>query len=262
MKKLISLTVLLALGCAQLFAQTADQKKLNTIQQASILAPAKVKVDGKLNEWSEGFKAYNRNTRLLYTLANDEKNIYLIAKSTDFTTKAKIIAGGIDLIINTEGKKKDKDAPSVTFPVIEHPERLGGNISDRFENRNAGADTQLMHQLHMRTIIAAKQIRVLNIKGITDTLISVYNTDGIKTAINFDTDGGLTFEMAIPLRMMNLTPESAQELAYHIVMNGFQPEGGVGGVGGGGGDGGPNTLNMLDLVTPSDFWGKYTLAKK
>lgn len=261
MKKLISLLVLLPMFCTRLFAQDANPKKLNPVQIGSVFAPEKIKIDGKLNEWDNDFKAYNRNTRILYTLSNDEKNMYLAVKSTDFTTKAKIIAGGVDLIINTDGKKKDKGAPSVTFPVIEHPERLGGNISDRFENRNAGTDTALMHQLHQRTIIAAKQIRVLGISAITDTLISIYNMDGIKTALNFDSDGGLTLEMAIPLRLMNLTASNTQELAYHIVLNGFQPEWG-GGPSGPGGDSGPNTLNMFDLMTPSDFWGKYTLAKK
>lgn len=253
--------VLFTLSCARVFAQDADNKKLNTVQMGSVLAPEKVKIDGKLNEWNNGFKAYNRNTRLLYILSNDDKNMYLVVKSTDFTTKAKIIAGGVNLIVNTEGKKKDKDAPSVTFPVIEHPERLGGNISDRFENRNAGVDTELMHQLHERTIIAAKQIRVLGIKAITDTLISIYNTDGIKTALNFDTDGGLTLEMAVPLKYLNLTVDNTREMSYHIVLDGFQPEWG-GGPPGPGGNSGPNTLNMFDLMTRSDFWGKYTLARK
>ncbi|MFD2872835.1 hypothetical protein ACFS5N_10175 [Mucilaginibacter ximonensis] len=261
MKKLSLLTVLFMLARTCIFAQAFDPKKLESVQKESVFAPSPVKIDGKLNEWNNNFKAYNRNTRLLYILSNDEKNMYLVVKSTDFTTKAKIIAGGVDLIVNTEGKKKDKDAPSVTFPVIEHPERLGGNISERFENRNAGVDTELMNQLHQRTIIAAKQIRVLNIKPITDTLISIYNTDGIKTALNFDTDGGLTLEMSIPLKYFNLTPESTKEMAYHIVLNGFQPEWG-GGPSGPGGNGGPNTLNMFDLMTPSDFWGKYSLAKK
>ncbi|HEY9535280.1 MAG TPA: hypothetical protein VIQ77_12135 [Mucilaginibacter sp.] len=261
MKKLISLTVLFVLACTCVFAQDVESKKLNSVQIGSVLAPEKVKIDGKLNEWNNDFKAYNRSTRILYILSNDEKNMYLAVKSTDFTTKAKIIAGGVDLIINANGKKKDKDAPSVTFPVIEHPERLGGNISDHFENRNAGADTALMHQLHQRTIIAAKKIRVLGIKTITDTLISIYNMDGIKTALNFDKDGGLTLEMAIPLKSINLSAAYTRELAYHIVLNGFQPEWG-GGPSGPGGNSGPNTLNMFDLMTPSDFWGKYTLAKK
>jgi hypothetical protein len=261
MKKLIPLTVLFVLAGTYLFAQTADPKKLASIQVGSVLAPSPIKIDGKLNEWNGNFQAYNHNTRLLYILANDGKYIYLVAKSTDFTTKAKIISGGIDLIINSEGKKKDKDAPSVTFPIIDHPERLAGSLGNRFENRNAGADTELMRAVQQRTIIAAKELRVLNIKSITDTLLSIYNSEGIKTAINFDPEGDMTFEMAIPLKLIGLTPGDTKELAYHIILEGFQvPGGGGGGVGGGAG--GKNALDFLDLVTPSDFWGKYTLAKK
>jgi hypothetical protein len=283
MKKLNLLTVLFVLGCTHSFAQDVDPKKLNNIQTTGIWAPSPVKIDGKLNEWHNGFKAYNRSTRLLYILSNDDKNIYLVVKSTDFTTQAKIIAGGVNLIINTDGKKDDKGEPSVTFPMIEHPERLAGNMNSRFESRDAGADTELMHALHERTIIAAKQIRVLGIKSIVDTLISIYNMDGAKAALNFDPDGGLTLEMAISLKSINITPDDARELAYHVVLNGYQipgnnsirengPGGGMppagaiptggGGVSFGGATGGATALNFMDLMTPSDFWGKYTLAKK
>jgi hypothetical protein len=261
MKKLILLTFLVISACARLFAQDTEQKKLNSIQTGSVFAPSPVRIDGKLNEWNNDFKAYNRNTRILYILSNDEKNMYLVAKSIDFTTKAKIIAGGIDLIINADGKKEDKDAPSVTFPVIDHPERLGGN-NDRFQGRNAGADTAMMHKVYQHTIIAAKHIKVLGIKSVTDTLISIYNTDGIKAAINFDDDGSMTLEMAIPLKLMNLTANDTRQLAYHIVLNGYQVPGMSGDVPAGDSSSGPNTLNFRDLVTPSDFWGKYTLAKK
>lgn len=263
MKKLTLLSVLLMLMSACVFAQEIEPKKLESVQKGSVFAPSPVKIDGKLNEWSNAFKAYNRNTRLLYILSNDEKYIYLVAKSSDFTTTAKIISGGIDLIINTNGKKSDKEAPSITFPIIDHPERLAGGLGNRFENRNAGADTELMNRVHARTIIAAKEIKVLNIKSITDTLLSIYNSNGIKTAINFDQNGDMTFEMAVPLNLIDLNPQDTKELAYHIVLNGFQVEGGGGGGGGGEhGGGGRNALDFMDLVTPSDFWGKYTLAKK
>jgi len=264
MKKLIPLTVLLVLFCTCAFAQDIEPKKLESIQKGSVFAPSPIKIDGKLNEWNNNFKAYNRNTRLLYILSNDEKYIYLVAKSTDFTTTAKIISGGINLIINAGGKKNDKDAPSITYPIIDHPERLAGSLGNRFESRNAGADTELMNRVHARTIIAAKEIKVLNIKSITDTLLSIYNSSGIKTGINFDQNGDMTFEMAVPLKLIDLNPEDTKELAYHIVLNGFQVEGvgGGGGGGGGGGAGGRNALDFMDLVTPSDFWGKYTLAKK
>lgn len=108
MKKLIPLTVLFSLAGIAASAQSVEHRKLESVQKESVFAPAHVKIDGNLNEWNNDFKAYNRNTRLLYILSNDQKNMYLVVKSTDFTTKAKIIAGGVDLIVNTEGKKKIK----------------------------------------------------------------------------------------------------------------------------------------------------------
>lgn len=266
MKKPYVILILMLISTS-LFAQVSISKKLPTVQEGSIWAPATVKIDGKLGEWEDNFQAYNKSTRVLYIMANDNKKLYLTVMSTDFTTTAKIISGGVNLTINTDGKKKEKDAYSVTFPIIEHPERLAGSLGGRFENRNAGADTELMKAVHERTIIAAKQIRVLGFKGITDTLISIYNENGIKTALNFDASNALTLEMAIPLQLLGLSADQPKEFAYNITLSGFQvpgrgPNSGGGGPPGGGGGGGRNALDFMDLVTPSYFWGKYTLAKK
>jgi hypothetical protein len=266
MRKLYTI-VLLVLLAASLFAQETNYKKLESVQAASLRPPGVVKVDGKLGEWNDNFQAYNKSTRLIYTLANDDKNLYLIAKSNDFTTVAKIISGGISLSINTDGKKKEQDAYNVTFPVIENPQRLAGGLSNRFGNRNAAADTELMRTVRERTILAAKTIKVSGFKTITDTLISIYNEHGIKAAINFDAAGAMTFELAVPLKSINLDADKPKEFAYNVRLNGLQNNFGGGGPpgGGGGGPGGPggkNAIDFLDLVTPSDFWAKYTLAKK
>lgn len=265
MKKANAILILMLIS-ANLFAQVSISKKLPTVQEGSVWTPATVKIDGKLGEWEDNFQAYNKSTRILYIMSNDDKKLYLTVMSTDFTTTAKIISGGVNLTINTDGKKKEKDAYSVTFPIIEHPERLAGGLGNRFGNRNAGADTELMKAVHERTIIAAKQIKVLGFKNITDTLISIYNEHSIKAAINFDTTNALTLELAIPLQLLGLATDNAKEFAYNITLSGFQVTGGQGGGGGGspggGGGGGRNALDFMDLVTPSYFWGKYTLAKK
>ncbi|MES2810467.1 MAG: hypothetical protein V4619_17665 [Bacteroidota bacterium] len=264
---ILLISILLAVSA---FAQDNNYKKLESVQAASLRTPSPVKIDGKLGEWNDNFQAYNRATRLIYTLSNDDKNLYLIAKSNDFTTVAKIICGGICLAINTDGKKKEQDSYSITFPVIENPQRLAGGMSNRFENRNAAADTELMRTVHERTILAAKTIKVLGFKDITDTLISIYNEHSIKTAINFDNTGAMTFELSVPLKALNLDADKPKEFAYNLKLNGLQlnfgggggPPGGGGGGGGRGGAGGRNALDFLDLLTPSDFWAKYTLAKK
>ncbi|MFD2863749.1 hypothetical protein [Mucilaginibacter antarcticus] len=268
MRRLYTIGILVLL-VAKVFAQEVNYKKLESVQAASLRTPGPIKIDGKLGEWNNNFQAYNRSTRLIYTLSNDDKNLYLIAKSNDFTTVAKIISGGICLAINTDGKKKEQDSYSITFPVIENPQRLAGGLSNRFENRNAAADTELMRTVRQRTILAAKTIKVLGFKDITDTVISIYNEHSIKTAINFDETGAMTFELSVPLKSLNLNADKPKEFAYNLKLNGLQlnfggggPPGGGGGGGRPGGGGGRNALDFLDLLTPSDFWAKYTLAKK
>ncbi|MDB5155363.1 MAG: hypothetical protein JWR50_70 [Mucilaginibacter sp.] len=261
MKRLILLPGLLLLVGTALLAQVPVPKKLGTVQLTNMRAPSPVKIDGKLNEWNDNFQAYNKSTRLFYIIANDDKNLYLAVKATDFTTTAKIIAGGVTLAINKEGKKKEKDAYSFTFPVIENPQRLSGGLSNRIEQRNAGADSELMKTIHERTIMAAKVIKVLGVKAITDTLISIYNEHGIKAAINFDSDG-ITYELKVPLTLLDISVDEAKEMAYNIKLNGLQLNLGGGPGGGGGGGGGRNALDFQDLVSPSDFWARYTLAKQ
>ncbi|MDB5031667.1 hypothetical protein [Mucilaginibacter sp.] len=301
MKKLISLTSLLLLSCLAVFAQ--ETKKLKEVQAANLWAPSSIKIDGALKEWGDSFQAYNKATKLYYTLSNDDKNIYLAIKSTDAINNNKIIAGGITLTINTDGKKKEKDAFSLTYPVIQRTTRTmrgpGGGapgMPGRSMTITMGpgggpggpggqpVDSAMIKAAHERTIAAAKEIKVAGFKDITDSLVSIYNEYGIKAAIGYNALGNFTYEMAIPIKLLNLKSDG-QELNYNVKVNGIvipaammqaMSEGGNGGGGsdggqrivtfggpggGGGGQRGGGGGNFQEMTSPSDFWGKYTLAK-
>ncbi|RZK76776.1 MAG: hypothetical protein EOO85_10465, partial [Pedobacter sp.] len=95
-------------------------------------------------------------------------------------------------------------------------------------------------------------------------------------------DNVFFYEAAIPLDELGLTLENAKEFAYNVKLNGLQIPGmdfnrgggGGGGFGGGGGQitvrgnagggGGPRGggIDFQALISPTDFWGKYTLTKK
>ncbi|WP_299515650.1 hypothetical protein [Mucilaginibacter sp.] len=302
MKKLISLTSLFLLSCLTVFAQ--ETKKLKEVQAANLWAPSPIKIDGVLKEWGDSFQAYNKATKLYYTISNDDKNIYLAIKSTDAVNNNKVTAGGITLTINTDGKKKEKDAFSLTYPVIQRPTRTmrgpgvggpggGGRsvaVTDVVVTGGPGGpggqtvDSAMIKAAHERTIAAAKEIKVAGFKDITDSLVSIYNEYGIKAAIGYNAMGNFTYEMAIPIKLLNLKSDG-QELNYNVKVNGIvipaammqaMSEGGNGGGGGdgqrvvmfggpGGGGGGPRgggASTFQEMTSPSDFWGKYTLAKK
>jgi hypothetical protein len=293
MKKLIPLTSLLLLATAGSFAQETP-KKLKDVQVNNLFAPSPVKIDGKLKEWTD-FQAYNKSTHLFYTVANDDKNLYLIIKTSDMTASAKIVAGGITLLINTEGKKKEQDAYTLTYPIIPRntgrpgggmpPGTAGGggmrlmtfSAGPGGPGRGAAPDSAMLKATHERTINAAKEIKVSGFKDITDSLIAIYNEYNIKAAINYDDAGAFIYELAVPLKLMGLSNDDTKELAYNIKLNGLQfnfrmPDGADGPPGGGGGmrmmtfggppGGGRNGIDFQDLTSPGDFWGKYTLAKK
>ncbi len=267
----------------------AFSQKVNNVQEGNMWAPA-VKADGKLNEWGDALKAYNKTTRLWYTVANDDKNIYLAIKCNEQSASNKILAGGISFTVNTAGKKKDKEAFVITFPVIN---RAAMGRGARGMRRGGGAgqqdtpDSAAILAQQREVLATAKTISAIGFKEITDTTISVYNEYGIKAAATFDDKSNFMYELAIPLKMLGLQPGDTKELAYNIKLNGLQlnfggglgggggsfsmggggggsfgggggGRGGRGGGGGGGRGGGGDDFN--DLMSPTDFWGKYILA--
>ncbi|MVN91653.1 hypothetical protein [Mucilaginibacter aquatilis] len=250
-----------------LYAQNSDIS-------SGVKAPLTVKVDGKITEWGN-LPAYNKATTVRYTLANDANNLYLVLNCTDNQNINKLLAGGLTFTINKDGKKKEKDAVQIQYPL--QGKNGGGFRGMRFGGRgtNINVDTAALVNSRKQMVAAAKEISVIGIKQITDTLISIYNTDGIKTGINFDSKGNLFYELAVPLKLLELSAGNATELAYNLKLNGMQfggnrerGEGRPGGNGGGnfGGNisisgGGAFGDTMLELMSPTDFWGKYKLAK-
>ncbi|MES2275722.1 MAG: hypothetical protein V4592_06855 [Bacteroidota bacterium] len=263
MKKTSLLLILLFPVALQALAQ--DAKLPNVQAGTGVLAPP-IKVDGNLKEWNDSFQAYNKQTKLFYTISNDDQLLYLVVKSTDTQNNNKIAAGGISFILNTDGKKKDKDAFKFTYPIVvraarpdgdrggDGPRGGGGFGGDGgrggFGGRNEAPDSATLAARHKQTIDAAKEIKVLGFKDIADSLLSVYNEYGIKAAIGYDAKGNYTYELAIPLKLLSLNPGDNKEIAYNLKVNGITMPafmqrndgggnaGGQGGFGGGGDGGG------------------------
>ena len=59
-----SLRIFLGFALITAFSYSADAQKLNNIQEGSVSAPAEVKADGKLKEWTNSLQAYNKSKRI------------------------------------------------------------------------------------------------------------------------------------------------------------------------------------------------------
>ncbi len=272
---------------------TAIAQKLPNIQKNSLRAPANISIDGKTTEWNNQLQAYNHATDIFYTVANDDRNLYLAIQATNPTIINKIIGGGITFTIQTSNKKTDKDGMSITYPIFdpkkrpyinkEHePNQLSAAIVDGQVMLSGSKDGQMVLQnnkpinkVDIKTIEqrdsamkvnnkrigeSSKFIRVNGIKDM-DSLISVYNQDGIKTAQLFDNNLAYNYELAIDLKKIGLSINNSTKFNYHIKLNGVPATVMHVNIAGG------PTMDAVSksdatAASPTDFWGEYILAKK
>lgn len=267
----------------------AAAQKLPDVQNAALNAPVNLRIDGKSSEWGDSFSADNKRTSLLYSIANDDKFLYVVIKGVGAPNINKIMAGGITFNVNTEGKKKEKDAISITYPLVKRVPRGqgggrqgmgqggggqvrvgfgGGQGPNRAPLSAAQRDSASLVQ-HKTQLATVKEIKISGFKSITDSLISIYNEYGLKAVAAFDSKGAMIYELAIPLTLLEFSIDNPKEFVYQIKVNGLVMAGFGGGgnnFGGGGarvvGGFGGGGNNMQDIMSPTDFWGKYTLIKK
>ena len=220
MKKIIFF-LLSALAFLQVSAQ-----KLPNVQQASVKAPANIKIDGKANDWGNKFVANNSSTDLLYTIANDEKKLYLVAQTTLPIVMSRIASGGIKLIIQKNGTKTDAGAPFIKFPFLQKGKQVsigfvniiadGRNGMRRApEPKNAKEAERITDSLARRNnkilLREHKWIYTSGIAGV-DTLLTIYNEKGIQAANATDSKKAYTFELAIDLNLLGLKADKAEKL--------------------------------------------------
>ncbi len=263
----------------------ANAQKLPNTQQGSVRAPQNIKIDGKTGEWDNQFKAYNHATDIFYTLSNDDENLYLTVQATDPAVIRKIISGGVCLTVQPSGKKTDKDGMRVVYPVTIATQAKGMVVSVMTLKRNAVSDNAQLTDKEADSVMMArnkqfsqrsKWIGTLGFKDL-DSLISVYNEDGIKAAGRYDAKGAFTCELSVNLKLLGLSVNNPAKFSYHILLNGVsmfnsnrQPDQVVNmvapGVPMGGAEGSMLAGKiMMDLgggAAATDFWGEYTLAKK
>lgn len=260
MKNILVLTALL-------FAVSATRaQKIPNIQTASLKAPANVKVDGKATEWGE-MQAYNHATDVAYTIANDANNLYLVVQSKDPVTITRIVNGRVTLTVSKTGKKSDNGTVSISYPVFEKGDRPSLSIREKLTTSKIADSLMLLNNQRLTT--KAKLIKVTGVQGL-DTLISVYNDNGIKAASAFDNKLLYTCEISVSLKLLGLSAADATKLAYNVRLNGVASDD-VPGVNIKRGSNGEITaINIVKtdmiaspqiMTATTDFWGEYTLVR-
>lgn len=213
--KILLLSVFQSVG---LYAQN-----LPRVQQVGMKAPAAVKVDGNLSEWNNTFKADNSANRILYSIANDDKNIYLVVKMKDYHGSYKALWGAIQF---TVFKPESSEVISLAYPhVPNRKEEITDIVFDGYHLKKLKTAESTLKIDSMiiagNKMISAsfKEIEMLDAKGELLQVLSLYNDEGIKVAGRFNADFDYVFELSIPLKLIgNLN--NADKLKYSLAIVG------------------------------------------
>ena len=244
--------------------------------------PKNVIIDGDIKEWGDSLRYYNTAKHLNFALANSKDTLYMAIRTNDRSEQTRILKAGITLSIDTKGKKKEEY--SITFPVSTEGSTTPPGPS---KDDNGEVTQQERDELTRQKLTSLRGIKVEGFKDIEGDIITTSNTYGFQTGVNYDVNGYLVCEAAIPLKYFHDADPSGNEWAFNFKINGLQrrtssvdePEksggrggrGGGGGMGGGrggrGGKGGGNRseasgqTGQSALYKSGDFWTKFYLAK-
>ena len=198
----------------------ANAQKLPGVQTTSLHAPATVKIDGKATEWNDQLQAYNTNTNIYYSIANDANNLYITFRATDQVIMRKIINNSFTFIINNLA---DKTPLIISLPIFSASDKndLSRTLYNKkgFNTDDVIKSTDSLVLMMNQKLEKGKEIKLSGFNGITDPAISVYNEYGIKSKGLFDSNKALTYELAIPRKYINLT---SNKLNYTIRLNGLE----------------------------------------
>ncbi len=255
-------------------AISARAQKLPNIQTINLRAPAKVKVDGRATEWKNQFQAYNKATDVFYTMANDDNKLYLVIQSADEYIIKKMLWGRTILTISNTNKKTDNGI-TISYPIINRNDRPFINFKDKPKiitgnARSVAEADSFMNANNKRLAEKLKFIKVTGFKDIDDTLISVYNTNGIKAMSGFNNKMAYTYELAIDLKLLGMDVNTTEKFYYNLTLSEL-PIDDRPGINIVRKDNGEIQSISIDknqanpatdiFAHTTDFWGEYILAK-
>lgn len=242
MKKVTFLTASIFAFCLCATAQT--EKEPLTAEFINNIV-----IDGIDSDWETAISFFDESSGLMYSIANDNENLYILLKATAETSMAKFIMGGIEVWISADGKEKRKTG--IKYPIpLSWEERFAsrGNTTTREDRRR---------QEQERTYTK------MELKGFENIKDNTYKVDELDIKAEYSGKNGNTIaEYKIPFSSF-CKPEQINEeniFAIGIVLNGIQIPTNFGGGDGGGGNrvrfgaNGQQQRQIRDMTKGNSFW--------
>ena len=188
MNKRISLFALLVL--TTLSISYAQKMVLNSLWRDSVIT-----VDGNLDDWDQPFRYFDSKSKLQYSIANDDKYIYVSVKTNDDKAQMKVMRAGMDVWFDVTGKKKD--IATVHFPLKTDPKL--DMINDPMAPDQQIVERPDIKKMKMDWNEANKEVHT---QGFRNVPLKFTENDSVKypieVAVSWDRYDAMTYELRVP----------------------------------------------------------------
>ncbi|MDR1984944.1 MAG: hypothetical protein LBQ28_08995 [Prevotellaceae bacterium] len=198
-------------------------------------------LDGDDSDWESAISFFDESSGLMYSVANDAENIYILIKATAQASMTKFIMGGVEVWISADGKDKRKTGIKYPIPL---------SWEERFSSRGRNATREDMRNQELE-----RTYKTMELRGFENIKDNTYKVDELDVRAEYSGKNGNTIaEYKIPFSSF-CKPEQINAdniFAIGIVLNGMQ----MPNFGGGGGfpGGGQMQREMREMTKGYSFW--------
>ena len=194
----------------------AQKNALNSLWRDSNIV-----INGDPTDWDQPFRYYDSKARIQYSVANDATNLYICLKTMDEKAQMKMLRTGMDVWIDTSGKKKETSM--IRYPLANDPKLEW--IQDPSEPDQQHLERPDLKKMKMDYSLSDKRMKLVGFKNIPNEQMLIENKYGIQLAIGWDKDDIFTYEMKVPFRTFYKEAINAADtlrpITIGVKVNGF-----------------------------------------
>jgi hypothetical protein len=169
-------TLVVLLSCF-VHAQAQEDVSLSRWMKQQIV------IDGNDNDWGEPLNFFDNASGMIFTMANDGKNIYLCFSNNDRVHTGKMMAAGWSVELSSSEKKRKFEA-ALSFPRVTDPA-----IAAKADMKSVvGAYRNLVPAVEAKGLLSNTSSIPLNAK------------EGLSIAIGTDSTDKIVYEIRIPVK--------------------------------------------------------------
>lgn len=221
----------------------AQKKPKELIKNAFLIG---VELDGLAKEWDQNQFATDKVSGISYAFANNDSTLFVILKTANKESIAKMIHWGLSLGFNAKGQKKVQE--SIAYPAGKAQNKRYDPVLGRSKRPSFKEEVAQLNSIELR-----------GFTNLIDGPIALKNDFGIRAIAQLNEAEELVCEYALPMKLLQIDPSKNDIFACQIKLNGLVLAADKNVAPRGAPAGSTQTNSLLDST---EFWVFYPLASK